>query len=93
MAITDQDLKETHLTLDDTERLGDELTKLHDSYKDAIKSMNGYKKALDSELGLQTSTKWELEHQTKRTTEYEARIAKMKADIAALKEELPKNGE
>lgn len=55
--------------------------------------MNGYKKALDSELGLQTSTKWELEHQTKRTTEYEARIAKMKADIAALKEELPKNGE
>lgn len=55
--------------------------------------MNDYKKALDNELRLQTTAKWELEHETKRTTEYEARIAKMKADIAALKEELPKNGE
>ncbi|XP_070776968.1 CD209 antigen-like protein C [Enoplosus armatus] len=82
-------LKDTHLTLDDTERIGNELTKLQDTYKTAIHTMTGYKKQLDSEMSRQTQTNWELEHQTKRSTDYEAQIVKMTTDIAALRSHLP----
>ncbi|XP_044023304.1 CD209 antigen-like isoform X1 [Siniperca chuatsi] len=82
-------LKDTHLTLDDTERIGNELTKLQDTYKAAIKNMTGYKKQLDSELSRQTQTNWELEHQTKRSTDYQGQFVKMNKDIAALRSHLP----
>lgn len=89
---TDSDLKETHLTLNETERLANDLKELHNTYKEAIASMSRNKKGLDRELSAQTPTQWELEHQSKRATEYVERIAHMKEDIVTLEEKIPKNG-
>lgn len=87
--LTDNQLKNIHLTLGDTEHIADELAKLQDTYKTAIKSMEGYKKQQDSEMSRQKQTNWELEHQTKRRTEYDAQVVKMTKDIAALRSHLP----
>lgn len=92
LSFTDSDLKETHLTLSETESLADDLKKLHNSYKDAIKSMSKSKKNLDSELSAKTATQWELDHQSKRSTDYVERIGQMKVDIVTLQERIPKNG-
>lgn len=92
LASTDSDLRETHLTLNETERLAEDLKKLHKTYKEAIVSMSKSKKDLDRELSAQTATQWELEHQSKRATDYVERIAQMKVDIASLQERVPKNG-
>lgn len=54
--------------------------------------MSKSKKDLDRELNAQTATQWELDHESKRTTEYVERIAQMKVDIVALQERIPKNG-
>lgn len=40
-------------------------------------------------MSSQTQTNWELEHQTKRSTNYDVQIDKMKTDIAALRSHLP----
>lgn len=93
LTFTDRELKDTHLTLNDTERIGDELTKLHDTYKTAIKTMNDYKKQLEAEKSDQTETNWEFEHQTKRRTNFEAQIAKLSPDITALRYSSPMIGE
>ncbi|XP_038585553.1 uncharacterized protein LOC119910830 [Micropterus salmoides] len=45
----DNNLKDTHLKLDDTERISNEMIKLQDNYKAAIKNMTGYKKQLDND--------------------------------------------
>lgn len=92
LTFADSDLKDTHLTLNETERLAEDLKKLHNTYKLAIESMRKSKKEMDRELSDQTATQWELDHQSKRTTEYVERIAQMKVDIAALQERIPKNG-
>lgn len=92
MTSTDSDLKETHLTLNETERLANDLKELHNTYKEAIASMSRNKKGLDRELSTQTPAQWELAHQSKRATEYVERIAHMKEDIVALEEKIPKNG-
>ncbi|XP_073339848.1 uncharacterized protein [Pagrus major] len=83
------DLKGTHLTLEDTERIGHDLRDLQDTYKTAIDSMNGFKKQLDSEMSRQTQTNWEFEHQTKRKTDYDKAIARATEDIASLRYHLP----
>lgn len=82
-------LKDTHLTLDDTKRIANELTELQGTYKTAIKSINNYKKQLDSETSRQTETNWEFEHQTKRSTDYEAKVVQMTKDIEELKNPQP----
>ncbi len=87
--LTDNKLKDTYLTLDDTEHIADELAKLQETYKTAIETTKGAKKQLDKELSGQTQTNWELEHQTKRSTDYDAQIDKMKKDIEALRSHLP----
>lgn len=92
LTFTDSDLKETHLTLSETESLADDLKKLHNSYKDAIESMSKSKKDLDRELSAQTVTQWELDHESKRSTDYVETIAQMKMDIVTLQERIPKNG-
>ncbi|KAG7999377.1 hypothetical protein GBF38_000906 [Nibea albiflora] len=88
----DRELRDTHLTLNDTERTGNELTKLHDMYKTAIKTTNDYKKQLIVEMSQQTETNWEFEHQTKRRTIYEAQDAKMTQDVTALRYSSPMIG-
>lgn len=65
---------------------------LEDTYKAAFKSTNEYKKELDKELRGQTQNKWELEHQTKRSTNYETSVAKIIKEIADLKYRIPKIG-
>lgn len=92
-SIADNDLKDTHLTPEDTENIANELSKLQDTYKAAIKSANDYKHKMDRELGSQKQTNWELDHQTKRMTEYGPKIAKAKVDITALKQHLANVGE
>lgn len=87
--LTDNKLTDTHLTLEDTELIGNELVKLQDTYKTAVDSMKGAKKQLDSEMSLQTPTNWELEHQTKRSNDYEVQLVKMTKDVAALRNHLP----
>ncbi|XP_045919476.1 CD209 antigen-like protein E [Micropterus dolomieu] len=82
-------LKDTHLKLDDTERISNEMIKLQDNYKAAIKNMTGYKKQLDSEMSRQKPTNWELEHQTKRSQDYQVQIVKMTEDIASLRSHIP----
>lgn len=74
------------------ESISNELSTLEDTYKAAFKSTNDYKKQLDSELHGQKPTRWELEHQTKRETDYKSNIAKITKDMAELKYRLPKIG-
>ncbi|XP_039992964.1 CD209 antigen-like protein C isoform X2 [Xiphias gladius] len=84
----DNKLTDTHLTADDTGRIKNELDKLQDTYKTAIKTMKGANNQLDTEMSRQTQTKWELEHQTKRTNDYEAQIEKISKDIASMRSHL-----
>lgn len=87
--LTDNDLKDTHLTPEDTERISQDLTALQDTYKAAIESMNDYMKQRNMEESRQTQTNWEMEHQTKRSTDYKKTVAKMTEDIASLRYHLP----
>ncbi|XP_042292689.1 CD209 antigen-like protein E [Thunnus maccoyii] len=82
-------LTDTYLTLYDTERISSKLIKLQDTYKTAIETMKGAKKELDSEMSRQTQTNWELEHQTKRSKDYEVQIDKIKKNIDAMRSHLP----
>ncbi|KAM8737851.1 uncharacterized protein AB9X84_022766 [Acanthopagrus schlegelii] len=83
------DLKDTHLTPEDTERISQDLTALQDTYKAAIESMNDYMKQRNMEESRQTQINWEMEHQTKRSTDYKKTVAKMTEDIASLRYHLP----
>ena len=65
------------------------MDKLQDTYKTAVESMKGAEKQLDSEKSLQTPTSWELEHQTKRSKNYEVQLVKMTKDVAALRKHVP----
>ncbi|GAA6213654.1 uncharacterized protein LOC108892423 [Lates japonicus] len=82
-------LTDTHLTIDDTEHIENELNKLQETYKTAIKTMKDAKNQLDSEMSRQTQTNWELEHQTKRTNNYKAQIEKITGDLQSLRSHLP----
>uniref|UniRef100_A0A3P8RNU6 C-type lectin domain-containing protein n=1 Tax=Amphiprion percula TaxID=161767 RepID=A0A3P8RNU6_AMPPE len=82
-------LTDAHLTLDDTERIGKEVTTLHDTYKAAVEAIKGAKKQLDSEMGRQKQTNWEFEHQTKRSNDYEVQINKITKEIAVMRTHLP----
>ncbi|XP_008281248.1 CD209 antigen-like protein E [Stegastes partitus] len=82
-------LTDTHLTLDDTERITKEAMALQDTYKAAVQTMKGAEKQLDSEMSRQKQTNWEFEHQTKRSQDYEAQIEKIRKELVALRSQLP----
>ncbi|XP_070835872.1 CD209 antigen-like protein 2 isoform X1 [Chaetodon trifascialis] len=82
-------LKDTHLTLNDTEQINNELAKLHDAYKTALETMESYKKEMAREKSRQTQTNWESEHQTKRQKDYQVQFDKLTKDTAALRQRLP----
>lgn len=90
---TDNKLTDTHLTTKDIEGIRSELNNLQETYKTAIDTMKKAQKQLDSEMSRQTETNWELEHQNKRNTDYEAQIDKIKKDIASMRTHLPMIGE
>ncbi|XP_035761749.1 CD209 antigen-like protein E [Neolamprologus brichardi] len=74
-------LTDTHLTLDDTERISKELINLQDTYKTAVETMKDASKQLDSEMSRQTQTNWEFEHQTKRCNDYKSQMEKITKEI------------
>uniref|UniRef100_A0A665WGK6 C-type lectin domain-containing protein n=1 Tax=Echeneis naucrates TaxID=173247 RepID=A0A665WGK6_ECHNA len=78
-----------HLTAEDAELIKSELNILQDTYKIGIEATYNANKNLESEKSRQTETNWELEHQTRRKSNYEERISKIQKDIAALKSHLP----
>ncbi|XP_041828715.1 CD209 antigen-like protein E [Melanotaenia boesemani] len=82
-------LKDTHLTLDDVELIREDLAKLKEDYKTAVGVMKDAQKQTDNELNQQAETNWEFEHQTKRTKDYEAEIEKTTQDIGKLRLRLP----
>lgn len=90
---TDNKLTDTHLTLEDTERIGKELHELQGTYKTAIEAMKGAHRQLDSEKSRQQQTNWELEHQKKRSQDYVVQIDTVTKDIAKLRTHLPKISE
>uniref|UniRef100_A0A3B5PZ15 CD209 antigen-like protein E n=2 Tax=Xiphophorus maculatus TaxID=8083 RepID=A0A3B5PZ15_XIPMA len=83
-------LQETHLTLKDTESLGKDLVELHKQYKTAVENIYAAQKQLDGEMKSQKETKWELEHQTKRTEDYKVLIEKVTQDLGKLRSQVPK---
>ncbi|XP_013868242.1 CD209 antigen-like protein E [Austrofundulus limnaeus] len=83
-------LTDTHLILEDTERIGKELGELQGTYKTAIEAMKGAHMQLDSEMSRQQQTNWEVEHQKKRSQDYVVQIDTVTKDIANLKTHLPK---
>ncbi|XP_032403875.1 CD209 antigen-like protein E [Xiphophorus hellerii] len=83
-------LQETHLTLKDTESLGKDLVELHKQYNTAVENIYAAQKQLDGEMKSQKETKWELEHQTKRTEDYKVLIEKVTQDLGKLRSQVPK---
>ncbi|XP_005916858.1 C-type lectin domain family 4 member M [Haplochromis burtoni] len=81
-------LTDSHLTLDDTERISKELINLQDTYKTAVETMKDARKQLDSEMSRQTQTNWELEHQTKRSNDYKSQMEKITKEIEAMRTRL-----
>lgn len=82
-------LTDTHLTLDDTERISKELGDLQDTYKAAVETMKDARKQLDSEMSRQTQTNWEFEHQTKRSSDYKSQIETITKEIETMRSHLP----
>ncbi|KAM4541868.1 uncharacterized protein PAE49_018726 [Odontesthes bonariensis] len=88
MGVHYNNLKDTHLTLDDTESIAKELAKLQEDYKNAVETMKVAQKQKDSETNSQTETNWELEHQTKRSEINKEQIDKITKDIAKMSSHL-----
>ncbi|XP_014852104.1 PREDICTED: CD209 antigen-like protein E [Poecilia mexicana] len=82
-------LQETHLTLKDTEILEKDLGELHKQYETAVENIYAAQKQLDAEMNSQKETKWELEHQRKRTEDYKVLIEKVTQDLGKLRSQVP----
>ncbi|XP_072221341.1 uncharacterized protein [Leuresthes tenuis] len=89
MGVHYNNLKDTHLTPDDTQSIAKELAKLQEDYKNAVETMKIAQKQKDSETNSQTETNWELEHQTKRSENNKEQIDKITKDIAKMSSQLP----
>ncbi|XP_043999241.1 CD209 antigen-like protein E isoform X2 [Gambusia affinis] len=83
-------LQETHLTFKDTETLEKDLVELHKQNKTAVENIYAAQKQLDGEIKSQKETKWELEHQTKRTEDYKVLIEKVTQDLGKLRAQVTK---
>ncbi|XP_035024556.2 CD209 antigen-like [Hippoglossus stenolepis] len=66
-----------------------EVAKLQDGYNAAIQERIDAKKQLDRELGEQQRLKWEIEHQTKRSKDYEKQIHRIQDEVSELKSIIP----
>ncbi|XP_067470646.1 CD209 antigen-like protein 2 [Thunnus thynnus] len=69
--------------------ISSEVAKLQDAYNSAIQRRDEAKKQLAIELDQQQLTKWELEHQSRRTRDYEKQKDKIQTEIAVLKSHIP----
>ncbi|XP_060939324.1 C-type lectin domain family 4 member M-like [Limanda limanda] len=66
-----------------------EVAKLQAGYNAVIQKKIDAKKQLDRELGEQQRLKWDLEHQTKRSKDYEKQIHKIQDEVSELKSLIP----
>ncbi|XP_019940816.1 CD209 antigen-like protein 2 [Paralichthys olivaceus] len=66
-----------------------EVAKLQASYNAAIQSRMEVKKQLDRELSERQQIKWELEHQSRRSKDYEKQIVRIQDEISGLKSHIP----
>ncbi|KAM3595042.1 uncharacterized protein V6R79_017495 [Siganus canaliculatus] len=66
-----------------------EVTKLQDTYNTAIQRRDEANKELAKEISEQQLTKWELQHQERRTKDYQKMADNIKMEIAALKSHMP----
>ncbi|XP_024132273.1 C-type lectin domain family 4 member M [Oryzias melastigma] len=69
--------------------IGNEFTKVQGSYNAALQSREAAKEQLEKEIKHQRITKWELDHQLRRTKDYEKQTEKLQLEIATLKSHLP----
>ncbi|XP_041809984.1 CD209 antigen-like protein E [Chelmon rostratus] len=69
--------------------ISNEVAKLQVTYNTAIQRRDEVKKQLAKEISEQRLIKWELEHQKKRSKDYEKQIDKIHMEIAALKSHVP----
>lgn len=54
-----------------------------------MSNMTAAQKLMDGEMSRQIETRWEYEHQTKRTKDYEVEMEKITNDVAKLRSYLP----
>ncbi|XP_072221128.1 uncharacterized protein [Leuresthes tenuis] len=69
--------------------ISSEISKLQASYNAAIQSRDDAKGQLAKEISEQQVTKWELDHQSRRSKDYEKKAEKLQMEIAALKSHMP----
>lgn len=65
------------------------MAKLRVTYNAAVQSRDEARNQLEKELSEQQLTKWELEHQDRRSKDYETQADKIEMEIAALKSHIP----
>lgn len=66
-----------------------EMAKLQATYNAAIQRRDEVKRQLAKEVSEHQVTKWELEHQSRRSKDYEKQAAKIQMEIAVLKSHMP----
>ncbi|XP_042357101.1 CD209 antigen-like [Plectropomus leopardus] len=66
-----------------------EVAKLQAAYSTALQSRDEAKKHLAREISEQQLTKWELEHENRRSKAYEKQADKLQVEIATLKSHIP----
>ncbi|XP_022048934.1 CD209 antigen-like protein E [Acanthochromis polyacanthus] len=69
--------------------ISDEMVKLQTTYHNAVRRREEVKRQLAKEVSEHQVTKWELEHQSRRSKDYEKQAAKIQMEIAVLKSHLP----
>uniref|UniRef100_A0A8C7YG46 C-type lectin domain-containing protein n=1 Tax=Oryzias sinensis TaxID=183150 RepID=A0A8C7YG46_9TELE len=91
IALADQykKLTDAHLTSADVERIGEEVVKLQGAYHTAVESMKGAQKQLNIERDSQTETIFELDHQTKRSKDYQIQIGQLQWEVSTMRSHLP----
>lgn len=69
--------------------INSEMAKLQDAYNIAVKHRDDLKKELAIVLSDQQLTKWQLEHQSRRSKDYQKDAEKFQMEIAGLKAKKP----
>ncbi|XP_059209951.1 CD209 antigen-like [Centropristis striata] len=69
--------------------IGSEVSKLQATYNTAVQKRDEVKNELASEIREQQVTKWEIEHQNKRSKDYKKKSDALQMEIAAIKSHIP----
>lgn len=86
---TSSPLTDNKLTDHTITDINSEVAKLQAIYNTAIQGRDEAKKQLAREISERQLIKWELEHQSRRTKDYEKQSDKIQMETAALKSHIP----